>query len=87
MKTLREKRTIVNPDTCFNLSPEEKRAIAALQRLEKNWPKTLWLFCNGHSISILRTGPDGVRVMNAAGTPDQDYIVESVTIPSDGGSW
>lgn len=29
------------------LTEEEKKAIAALKRIAKKWPKSLWLFNNG----------------------------------------
>ena len=72
----------------FNLTPEEKRAIRTLKVLEKIWPKTLWLFSNGMSISIMRTNERGEHAtLSERGGMDQEYIVDSVDINNDGGDW
>lgn len=68
------------------LTKEERAAIAALQRLAKKWPETLWLFANGCGINILRTH-DGERMMNSMGCVDDAYSVGSVDIPNDGGDY
>lgn len=69
------------------LTQEELKAIKSLHRLAKTWPKTLWLFAGeGEYISILKYGKDG-QMMNESGVVDQDYIVDSVKIPNDGGDW
>jgi len=66
---------------------EELKAINSLKRLAKKWPKSLWLFSNGMGISIMRCGPDGGQATNEYGGMDQDYILDSVNIPNDGGDW
>ena len=71
----------------MKLTKEEENAIATLKRLEKRWPKTLWLFATGMSINVMRCGEDGEQVTDSSGGMDQDYIVDSIDIPNDGGDW
>jgi hypothetical protein len=77
-------RTSPAPET----TPGERRAIAALQRLAKTWPKTLWLFAgDGARISIMKVDERGKRVMTASGGTDPNYRVATAEIPNDGGDW
>ena len=74
----------------IELTKEEKRAIAALNRLAKRWPSTLWIFANGGGASVLKKSPDGDQVTLPHGGFDQGHIV--ATIPSkqmliEGGDW
>lgn len=69
----------------IELNSEEKKAIIALQRLARSWPKTLWLFCNG-SMTILKCDRDGKRAHKGEGI-DQDYAVGNADLPCDGGDW
>ena len=73
----------------YELNDREKRAISALRRLAKTWPKTLWLFCGGQNgISVMRCGENGEHVTKSHGGIDQDYVVATVYgIDSDGGDW
>lgn len=65
----------------------EKQAIASLKRLAKRWPKTLWLFSASGTLTVMRCGEDGQHVHNRDGSVDQDYIVDTISIPNDGGDW
>lgn len=71
----------------MNLTPQEKKAIKALRDLEKIWPKSLWVFCSGGQLSVLRTDDEGRRVMNSLGCVEHDNVVASFDIPNDGGDW
>ncbi len=77
----------------FKLTKEEKCAIAALKRIEKYWPKTLWVFCTGMSMNIMRCKEDGDHATCPdvgsfrGGGMDPDYVVDTVNIPNDGGDW
>lgn len=71
----------------MTLSPEEKTAIAALKRLAKKWPPSLWIFADGQSLSVLKTNDQGDRVMTRLGCVDPDFEVASLDIPNDGGDW
>jgi hypothetical protein len=71
------------------LTREERLAVAALRRLAKRWPQTLWLFSASGSLHVMRRGPDGHAVhYERGGGVDRDYIVETITgISNDGGDW
>lgn len=69
------------------LSQDEKAAIAALKRLQKRWPSSLWIFAGGNeALTVLKTR-DGERVMDGNGVPDQGFEVAHIKIPCDGGAW
>ena len=68
------------------LTAEEKRAIRALKKLAENWPETLWLFAGDETLAVLRLGPEGKR-MYKNGAVDQDFMVASIWLPSDGGDY
>jgi hypothetical protein len=70
----------------LELTAEERAAIAALRRIEKKWPSSLWLFSNG-SLAVIKKGPDGQRMVTDTGSIDQDYCVASIAIESDGGDY
>jgi len=70
----------------FDLTKEEKNAIATLKRLAKRWPKSLWLFAN-RELTVLRRNEDGEQAMTPSGRVDQDYVVETIDLPADGGGW
>lgn len=60
------------------LTVDERRAISALKRLAKKWPRSLLLFTHGGALSIRKPGPDG--------NYDVDSEVDFVSgIPNDGG--
>jgi hypothetical protein len=68
----------------------EAQAVAALKRVAKRWPKTLWLFSASGTLTVMRTGPDGGHVMlpPELGGVDQNYIVTIISgISNDGGDW
>ncbi len=76
------------------LTAEEKQAIAALQRLAKSWPKSLWLFSAAGTLNVMKTNEAGERARKMehwGGQPaeglDPDYIVASVAISNDGGDF
>ena len=75
----------------FELTKEEKSAIAALKRLAKRWPDTLWLF-SASALCVMRCGPNGEHVTGgsnpSAEAIDPDYIVTTISgIDHDGGDW
>lgn len=73
----------------MELTPEEKRAIAALKRLEKTWPQTLWLFSGSGSLCVMKCNEDGERVYSEGrgSGVDQTYTAATLKIPNDGGDW
>ena len=50
----------------IDLTAEEQRAIAALKKLAKSWPRTLQLFSWSGSLRVLK--PGGGRTMETATT-------------------
>lgn len=58
--------------TKIYLTKEEQKAIRALDRLAKKWPKTLTLFSWSGSLAIFKDTDDGVRcnVGNTVGVPN-----------------
>ena len=72
------------------LTQEEKRVIAALQRLAKRWPSSLWLASMSGTLHVMATSPDGERMYHPdreGGGLDYSYSVGTVDIPNDGGDW
>lgn len=71
----------------FELTKEEQNAINALKRLAKRWPKSLWLFYGDGTLCVMRRHEDGSRAETRSGGVDQDYVVDEIDIPGDGGGW
>lgn len=71
----------------FTLTPEEKKAIAALKRLEKTWPSSLWLFSASGTLCVMRKGEDGEHVTTSTNSVDAEYHLASIDIENDGGDW
>lgn len=44
------------------LTHEERLAIAALKRLAKRWPQSLWLFSAGSSLHVMRQPEDALAL-------------------------
>ena len=61
--------------------------IRLLRGLEKNWPEGYWLFANGNSLDLMKYGKDGEQVTTAEGGFCDEFVVESFSIPNDGGDW
>jgi len=76
----------------FDLTPEEKKAIASLKRLAKKWPDSLWLYSASGTLNVMRKHEDGGHAYgggNCSSTGcDPDYIVATIHgIDNDGGDW
>ena len=73
------------------LNPEEKRAIRALKRLEKIWPKSLWLFSAAGTLCVMKCGEDGERAYrrsyDGSDSIDHRMQITDIDIPNDGGDW
>lgn len=72
----------------IEIAAEERRAIMALHRIAKKWPKSLWLFSASGSLWVMRAGPDGekIKLGNGEGN-DPSYAIAPIDIPNDGGDW
>ncbi len=78
--------TLISED---DLRPEEQKAIKRLEKLEKTWPETLWLFAgNSGTLYLMKMNEQGAPAMLPNGGVDPDYIVTSFgNIKADGGDW
>lgn len=70
----------------MQLTPEEEKAIAALKRAAKTWPKSLWLFSADSILYVMRK-QDEEHMMTPNGGVDPDYILGTIRIDADGGDW
>ena len=73
-----------------DLTPEEERAIRALERVVKIWPESLWLFSGAGSLCVMRKDENGERIMRMAGgseSVDCRAVVATIDIDNDGGDW
>ncbi len=66
---------------------EEQKIINNLNRLAKKWPKSLWLFCDGNGVRVMRCGKNGEHVITSTGAMNPDYMLASINIDNDGGDW
>jgi len=70
----------------------QKQLIAALKRLEKNWPKSHWLWVAG-GVHLMRCNEDGEQVRisrygdQSGQSVDDAYTVATFYFPADGGDW
>ena len=72
----------------FELTKEEKNAIASLERLAKRWPQSLWLSSANGSLCVMRYKENGDRMLYSHGGMHHDAIVTVIQgIPNDGGDW
>lgn len=70
----------------MRLTGEEKAAIAALKRLEKTWPKSLWLYSASGTLCVMKK-VNGEQKMNRFGGVDQERLIDSIKIENGGGDW
>ena len=71
----------------MKLTKEEKTAIAALERLAKRWPKSLWLFSANGTLCVMKKDSSGRKVQTPHGGVDSDYVATTIGIENDGGDW
>jgi hypothetical protein len=74
-------------DRTFDLTADEKAAIAKLRRLANTWPATLWLFSGAGKLCVMRRDGNGERAATDGGGVDPDYVITTIDIPNDGGDW
>lgn len=74
----------------IELTKEQKSAIASLKRLAKRWPKGLWLYSANGELCVMKCGKNGERVLGEGWKGEsfnQDYSIDTINIPNDGGDW
>lgn len=72
-----------NPD---KLTPEERSAIASLQRAAQKCPKSLWLFSGAGRLYVMKKNADGERDYSDERV-NSAYIVSELIIENEGGDW
>lgn len=64
-----------------------QKLIRALRRIERSWPKGVWIYATGSaSLHLMAAAPDG-KFTEDGGGMDQDAEVHTFQIPNDGGDW
>ncbi len=78
----------------IKLTSEEQRAIGALKKVAKIWPKTLWLYSASGTLNVMRVGKDGLPVICEQSYEgeqgmgyDSENNITTINIPNDGGDW
>jgi hypothetical protein len=75
------------PPPEIEVTEEERKAIAALKRLARRWPRSLTLLSYDGSLSVVHTA-DRDYISDGDGTERQDRILADIDgIPNDGGAW
>ena len=65
----------------------EDAAISALHRLQKKWPKSLWLFAASGTLTVMKKDENGNKRITEFGGFDSDATVTTIDIECDGGDW
>lgn len=86
---LRKARRELEDHDEMELTDAEEKAIKALKRVAKTWPKSLWLFATGSSLHVMRKTKQGKGVKAALKNEciDPKYRVAGINIENDGGDW
>lgn len=78
----------------MTITIEEEKIIKSLKRLAKKWPKSLWLFSASGTLCVMKCNKKGEQAMNQPSYPgelnlgvDQEYVIDTIKIPNDGGDW
>jgi hypothetical protein len=73
----------------IELTQEEQKAIAALQKVAKNWPKSLWLYSASGALVVMKKDANGNRVHLPGGASgyDPNREVADIAIENDGGDY
>jgi hypothetical protein len=65
----------------------DKQVVNRLKSLARVWPKSLWLFAVGGKLCVMHRNQVGEVAVTESGSIDQNYVVDTIDIPSDGGNW
>lgn len=71
----------------MKLTKKEDKAISALEKVSKNWPKSLWLYSASGTLWVMRYNDKGKTAILSNGSVDPDYCITSISIDNDGGDW
>lgn len=70
----------------LEMTSAERKAVEALHKIAKQWPKSLWLFSASGSLCVTQKR-GGKRMETLGGGYDEDYEVATISIENDGGDW
>lgn len=69
-----------------NITEEERKAIASLQRLAKRWPRSLRLVSMGGELSVVHSNDE--RFFSDDTAERQEAVIGDIRgIPNTGGDW
>ena len=71
----------------MKLTKQEQKAIIALKKIAEAWPSTLWLYSASGSLCVMTHDRNGNRALTLGGGYNQDYVIDTIDIPNDGGDW
>ena len=71
----------------MELTRDEEKAIASLERLAKRWPKSLWLYSASGSLNVMRLNEDESTGHSPHSGPDPSRSITTINIRNDGGDW
>jgi len=71
----------------IELSREEEKAIKALKRVAKIWPKSLWLYSASGTLCVMKHGHNQEQMNTNSGGVDPNYVITTIDISNDGGDW
>jgi hypothetical protein len=75
------------PPPEIEMTDEERKAIAALERLARHWPQSLTLLSYDGALSVIHTA-DRNYISDGDAPERQDRIIAHIDgIPNDGGAW
>lgn len=69
------------------VTKKEQKSIDSLKRLSKSWPKSIWIFAADGSLNIMKCNEVNDIAINSVGGVDQNYLIDTIPIMSDGGDW
>lgn len=69
------------------LTVEEEKAIAALKRIAKKWPESLWLFSASGTLCVMKKYPGNSRYPPGWSDLSTEAEVATIAIENDGGDW
>lgn len=71
----------------MELTVEEKKHVAKMQKIASSWPRSLWLFSANGVLHVMKKVNDE-KAMTPNGCFDADHTVATIYgIDNDGGDW
>lgn len=77
----------IESEKAKSFTEEEKAAIKLMEKLEKIWPKTLWIYVGDGTLNVMKCNEDGEWAMDGDRVDRKYVVASSEDIPADGGGW